>query len=135
MNDEKLSSSKSRVGRLATWFSVVIICAGFIYWFWPHPRYFVEVRHVAADGTVTFEPQQYEVWKNDDLITGLRRHTRDVIYHAVYFPDVLYCFSRSGRVYGMLLNEKTVPSTLIQTWEWSGHPHDFPQYALRSFGP
>lgn len=105
------------------------------FWSQSNPPYTIEIRHVAPDGTVTYEPQQYEKWNHAENIAGLRQHTRDIIYHSVYFNGLQYCFSRSGRVYAMVGNQQPLPSIFDREWTWSGDPHDFPHYDYSKVSP
>jgi hypothetical protein len=104
---------------------------------WPrsNPPYTIEIRRVATDGTVTYEPQRYEQWNHAANIAGLRRHTKDVIYHSVYFDGLQYCFSRSGHVYAMVGAENDDPSYFDREWTLSGDPHQFPYYDYSKISP
>jgi hypothetical protein len=108
---------------------MALLIAGVEFWRASNLPYTVEIRRVAADGTVSYEPQRYEEWNHEANIAGLRRHTRDTIYHSVYADGLQYCFSRSGRVYAMQGAENDLPSFFVHEWTWSGDPHGFPYYS------
>ena len=105
------------------------------FWRSSNPPYVIEIRHVAPDGAVTYEPQRYEQWNHAENIAGLRRHTRDIIYHSVYFDGLQYCFSRSGHVYAMAGAENDDPSIFDREWAWAGDPHQFPNYDYSKASP
>jgi len=108
---------------------IALILAGVALWLPYNPAYTVEIRHVSLDGTVSYEPQQYEKWNHEANIAGLRKHTRDTIYHSVYADGLQYCFSKSGHVYAMHGAENDLPSFFVHEWTWSGNPHEFPHYS------
>ena len=112
-----------------------VAAGGFVLLRTSNPRYTIETRRVSADGTVTYEPQDYSQWNHAENIAGLRMHTRDVIYHSVYFDGLQYCFSKSGHVYAMVGAENDLPSIFDREWAWSGHPHEFPYYDYSKISP
>ncbi|WP_395736958.1 hypothetical protein [Prosthecobacter sp.] len=110
-------------------------CAGIAFWWWYNPPYIVEIRHVALNGAVTYEMQRYEDWNHVANIRGLRKHTRDRIYHSIYADGLQYCFSKSGHVYAMVGTEFGLPSLFDREWNWSGEPHDFPYFDYSKTSP
>ena len=116
---------------------VGVMAVGALISFWPssNPPYTIEIRHVAKDGTVTYEPRQYGKWPHARDIAGLRFHTQDIIYHCVYFDGLQYCFSRSGHVYAMAFAENDETSIFDREWAWSGEPHQFPHYDYSKISP
>ena len=111
------------------------LIAVFMFWRSSNPPYTIEIRPVARDGTVTYEPQRYEKWNPERNLAGLRQHTRDTICYAVYADGLLYCFSKSGHVYAMAGNENDLPSIFDREWNWSGDPHQFPYYDYSKTSP
>jgi hypothetical protein len=93
-----------------------------------NPPYTIEIRDVAQNGSVSFEPQRYRDWNHSETIAGLRQHTRDTIYCSIYADGLQYCFSYSGHVYAMAGNENNLPSIFVREWNWSGDPHKFPYF-------
>ena len=79
--------------------AAIAIVAVIALWSRPNPPYTIEIRHVASDGAVTYEPQRYEQWNHAENIAGLRWHTPDLIYHSVYFDGLRYSFFHSGTGY------------------------------------
>ena len=93
-----------------------------------NPPYAVEIRNVAQDGSVTFEPQRYREWNPSGTIGGLRQHTGDTVYYSIYADGLQYLFSHSGHVYAMAANQNNLPCIFVHEWKWSGDPHRFPYF-------
>lgn len=93
-----------------------------------HPPYSIEIRHVAADGSASYVPRNHAEWNHRETIAGLRMHTQDVIFHAIYADGLQYCFSKSGKVYAMAGSEEGYPSAFDREWTWSGELRQFPHF-------
>ena len=93
-----------------------------------NPPFTIEIRNVAKDDSVLFEPQRYQDWNPSVLIAGIRQHTQETIYCLIYADGLEYCFAHSGHVYAMACNVNNLPPIFVREWNWSGDPHKFPHF-------
>ena len=93
-----------------------------------NPPFTIEIRNVAQNGSVSFEPQQYADWNPSAIIAGLRERTPDTIYCCIYADGLEFCFSHTGHVYAMACNVNNLPPIFVREWDWAGDPHTFPHY-------
>jgi hypothetical protein len=100
-----------------------------------NPPYTIEIRHVAEDGSISYELQNHAEWNHHETIAGLRVHTRDVIFHSIYADGLQYCFSKSGKVYAMAAGEEGYPSSFDKEWAWPGEPRQFPHFDYSKVSP
>lgn len=119
---------------------IIVIAAATCFAAWrfrfpPNPPYTIEIRRVSADGSVTYEAQDYGEWNHEQNIAGLRSHSKDVIYHSIYADGLQFCFSNSGHVHAMAGNGNNLPSIYDRSWTWSGNPHDFPYFGYSKESP
>ena len=124
---------KTRMASIAL--TIIAMCADTACSPQSNPPYTIEIRHVASDGTVIYEPQRYEQWDHTETIAGLRQHTPDIIFCSIYADGLQYCFSKSGHVYAMKGAQNEDPSYYDREWQWSGDPHQFPYYDYSKVSP
>jgi len=100
------------------------------------PGFPVETRTEGPGGVVDFNKKSITGIDAEDWINGIEDHTKfaEAVQYMIYGKDAVYLFTTRGRVFALSGNESGVPASILEIWEWSGHPHDFPYYHEYNLG-
>ena len=101
-----------------------------VIWSFFFPEIPVEMRTERPGGRVDFTTNNLNALDLADWTEGIRGKTKpsEKVKHMIYGDPAVYLFTTKGRVFALCGNESGVPPSLLEAWEWSGDPHDFPYY-------
>ena len=94
-------------------------------------RYPVEIRETSRAGTVAFTPQTG--WKAKKISSAVWWRGGLFVRHAVYSKGLVFAFTTSGRVFGLMGTENDGPYQCEESFWWTGDPHHFP-FPARWYG-
>ena len=96
-------------------------------------RYPIEIREAKPTGAVTFTQQNYDDWNHEQIASATWWRGGLLVRHVIYSQGLIFAFTTSGRVLGLSGSENNGPCYCVESFWWTGDPHDFP-FPTRWYG-